>query len=53
MMPVCSYRGCKKVAEVAALKVRDMDGFGWETVYLCEKHGKKLMKKLGRIEPSN
>ena len=51
MMPTCHYKGCRKVAEVklGEISTGEKDGYGndWpETVYVCKKCRKKILKKL-------
>lgn len=46
MMPTCSYRGCRKVAEVrlGEINTGEKDGYGndWPaTVYVCKKMPKE------------
>jgi hypothetical protein len=48
MMPLCHYRRCTNSAEVKLGEIHtDDEGECWvETFYLCEKHAKKIEKKL-------
>lgn len=52
MMPECYHKGCKKVAEVhfGNIDTGEKDAYGkaWTvTVFLCKKHYKKMLKRLG------
>lgn len=45
MMPECSKRRCRKIAEVYVGKIK-LDN--WENpLYLCNKHAKKFRKDFG------
>lgn len=52
MMPYCSYKRCKHVADksVGDIDTGDKDGYGkpWKQVtYVCDKHYKKILNLLG------
>lgn len=48
MMPECFQNGCKKVAKYYLGKIRISLKDDWEdSLYLCEKHAKKFIKKFG------
>lgn len=52
MMPTCNYKGCGKIATTCLGQINTgrKDGYGkdWpETVYICLKHRKKILKMLG------
>lgn len=48
MMPECSKRNCKKVAEHYLGKVKVSLDDDWENpLYLCPKHAKQFRKKYG------
>lgn len=52
MMPYCSYKKCKHVADKSLGEIvwpGSKDGFGreWKQVtYVCDKHFKKILKML-------
>ena len=48
MMPECSKRGCKEVAEHYLGKVKVSLNDDWENpLYLCKKHANQFIKKYG------
>ncbi len=52
MMPYCSYRRCKHVADrsIGNINVPDADmqnGIWEQDTYVCDKHYVKLLKLLG------
>lgn len=62
MMPFCSYRRCRRVSDTSLGKLEvgkvtgSKDGFNkpWtETVYVCNKHLRKVLGRLGYKEQSN
>lgn len=51
MMPECRWGRCKKVSEISIkLRLPHSKSLEWknygETIYLCEKHYRKLLKGL-------
>lgn len=59
MMPDCSVKRCKRVSDKklgvidTGKKYLDNSDRTWEeTVYVCEKHYIKLLKKLGFSDPT-
>lgn len=58
MMPNCSYKRCNKVAnkklgviDTDEKYLANRDDTWTETVYVCEKHYKKILNKLGFAVP--
>lgn len=53
MMPRCFYKNCKGVGQASGLGLIDLDSTEaagkpiFDSVYLCEKHKKKIMGLLG------
>ena len=50
-MPTCAYKHCHKVAKInlGSINTGEKDGYGkpWPVVvFVCEKHAKKVCKKL-------
>ncbi len=48
MMPICHFKGCKRVAEtsIGRLRVGPDPLRDEEVIYLCKKHAKKIRKEL-------
>jgi len=60
MMPYCSVKRCRKVADkklgvidTGEKYLENREDTWTETVYVCEKHYIKLLKKLGFTPPKS